>query len=203
MDVVGLVEGLIGPARCEGCGARRGALCVDCRARVAAPVATESVPGVDRVITPWAYEGAARELILALKLRGNRAAAGPLIDAMRAAVLGQGLLGDTIVWVPGRRADRRRRGFDHAEVLGRGLARRLGLPARPLLVRVTNPPDQASLGAAARRRNLQGAFGATSCRAGIVVVDELVTTGSTGAACARALRAAGATGIELVAPCRA
>jgi predicted amidophosphoribosyltransferase len=161
------------------------------------------IEGIDRILAPWTYGGAARSLILALKLRGNRAAAGPLVDALHREVLAEGVLGDVVTWVPGRRADRRRRGFDHAELLGRGLAAGIGLPARPLVVRLRNPPDQHSLSATRRRDNLDGAFGARPCAGGIVLVDDLVTTGATAAACARALRAAGAAGVELLTPCRA
>ena len=203
MDLVAALEGLVGPAKCEGCGARRGALCPACLLRIERAPAGPAVPGVDRVLAPWAYGGVARELILALKLRGNRAAAGPLVDAVHDAVLRSGLAAGVVAWVPGRAADRRRRGFDHAELIARGLARRIGVPAAPLIVRLASPPDQTSLGAAARRRNLAGAFGARPCSGGIAVADDLVTTGATGAACARALRSAGADAVELVAPCRA
>jgi predicted amidophosphoribosyltransferase len=203
VDLVTALESLVGPARCEGCGARRGALCPTCLLRVERVPSGPAVPGVDRVVAPWAYGGAARELILALKLRGNRAAAGPLVDAVHEAVLRSGLAAAVVTWVPGRAADRRRRGFDHAELIARGLARRIGLPARPLLVRLASPPDQTSLGAAARRRNLVGAFGSKPCSGSIAVADDLVTTGATGASCARALRSAGADAVELVAPCRA
>jgi predicted amidophosphoribosyltransferase len=203
VELVTAFEGLIGPASCEGCGARRGALCPPCLARVEAAGRGDPIVGIDRALVPWAYGGVARELILSLKLRGSRAAAGPLVDALHRAVLAVGLSGDVVTWVPGRPAERRRRGFDHAELIGRGLARRLGLPAVPLVVRLADPPDQTSLGAVARRRNLAGAFGAGPCSGGVVLADDLVTTGATAAACAKALRAAGATGVELVAPCRA
>jgi predicted amidophosphoribosyltransferase len=203
MDAVAALQTLFGPARCEGCGAYAGALCNECRARVARADPAPPIPGVDRALVPWAYAGAARRLILGLKLRGNRAAATPLVDAMRADVLARGLAGDVVTWVPGRPGDRRRRGFDHAELLGRTLAGRTGLRASPLLVRLKNPPDQASLGAAQRRVNLHGAFGGRSCKGLVVVVDDLVTTGATARACAAALRSAGATGVELIAPCRA
>lgn len=159
--------------------------------------------GVARTLVAWRYEGAARDLVLALKLRGIRAAADPLADAAAAAVHAAGLRGDVLAWVPCRASDERRRGFDHAELIARRLGERLGLPVRPLVVRLRNPPDQASLGRAARRANLAGTFGARPCGGRIVLVDDLVTTGATGAACAAALRAGGAAGVELVAPCRA
>jgi ComF family protein len=197
------LETLLGPPPCEGCGRHLGALCPRCRARLGSPTVSIPLHGVDRVLAHWAYEGAARSLILGLKLRGARSAARPLVAAMRAEVLARGLLGDAITWVPGRRRDVRRRGYDHAEVLGRGLAAALGLPATPLLRRIGDRADQTTLGGAERRTNLQGACAARPCSAGIVVVDDLITTGATAEACAEALRAGGAATVEVVVPCRA
>ncbi|MFN2524918.1 MAG: hypothetical protein ABR505_01425 [Actinomycetota bacterium] len=145
----------------------------------------------------------ARRLVLDLKVRGLQSAAEPLVAATHAFALARGLHGGVVTWVPGRRRDIRRRGFDHAEVLARGLARRLGLPAWPYLMRRAETPDQTSLGAADRRRSAAQAFSARRCAGAVVVVDDLVTTGATASACAAALRSAGARRIELVAACRA
>jgi predicted amidophosphoribosyltransferase len=178
-------------------------LCDGCTARVARASSGPSVRGVGRVLSPWAYEGPARALVLALKLEGSRSAAGPLVAAMVAEAIAGGVQSSLVAWVPGRARDRRRRGFDHAEVLGRGVARALGLGARPLLRLAREPPDQASLSAAARRRNLVGAFAATRCPEPVLLVDDVVTTGATAAACASALRAAGCPLVEVLAACRA
>jgi predicted amidophosphoribosyltransferase len=156
------------------------------------------VPWVRTVVAAWEYEDAARALILALKLEGRRDAAPPLAAAMAAAVATAGLRGDVVTWVPGRPADTRERGFDHAELLAGLVGPRIGLPVARLLLRRRSAPDQAGLNAAQRRRNLVGAFGATSCDGVVVVVDDLITTGATARACASALRRSGAQAVELV-----
>jgi competence protein ComFC len=194
--------GSVASAPCAGCGTARGPLCRRCRESVGRPLADGSVAAVDRVVAAWEYDGPARELVLALKLRDLGPAAGPLADAMAAAALRCGLLGGVLTWVPARPRDVRRRGYDHARVLAEEVGRRLGLPARALLRRIGDPPDQTALGAAARRRNLRGAFVARPCSGPIVLVDDLVTTGATATACARALRASGATAVEVLAACR-
>jgi predicted amidophosphoribosyltransferase len=166
------------------------------------PRAVGTVPAVDRVVAAWEYDGPPRDLVLALKLPGLAPAAAPLAGAMAAESLRCGLVGDVLTWVPARRRDIRRRGYDHARVLAEEVGRRLGLPARPLLRRARDRPDQTGLSADARRRNLRGAFVSIGCPDRIILVDDLVTTGATATACARALRASGAAGVEVLAACR-
>lgn len=158
---------------------------------------------------PWAYEGAARDLILALKLRAHRPAASVLGRHLAAWIQSVGTGASAVTWVPGRKRDTRIRGFDHAELIGREVGRRLGLPVVRTLRRTGARPDQTTLSASERRVNLQGAFGPLD-RAGplgrydkLLLVDDLVTTGATAAACARALKDGGTTHVEVAAPCRA
>lgn len=141
--------------------------------------------------------------MLDLKLRGRLGAAEPLADSLAHAIARTGLVADVLTWVPGRRRDIVRRGFDHAEVLARALETRLGLAALPLLTRAARRPDQATLAAAERRASAAGAFAAAPVRSRVAVVDDLITTGATAAACARALLEAGAAGVEIAAACSA
>jgi competence protein ComFC len=158
---------------------------------------------VDRALAAWVYEDAARVLVLDLKLRRDRSAAAPLVDAMRATVLQRGLAAELITWVPARRKDIRMRGFDHAEVLARGLGALLGLECRGLLRRTGAAADQTTLTAAQRWANLAGAFCARACPARVALVDDLITTGATASSCAVALRSRGALSVDAIAPCSA
>ncbi|MGH2790826.1 MAG: ComF family protein [Actinomycetota bacterium] len=190
------------PHRCAGCGVASQRLCPGCARALGSP-SVPRVPGAERVLVAFAYEGAARSLVLDLKLRGDRGAVQPLVTGLVRAVATTGLSADVLTWVPGRPRENRRRGLDHAGILATQLGRALGLPAVPLLRRSAERPDQTSLGAAERWANLQGAFTARSCRGAVGLVDDLVTTGATAATCAGALRGAGAAGIEVLAACSA
>lgn len=145
----------------------------------------------------------ARDLVLALKLRGKRTAADPLAYGVARSIQRGGSEATAITWVPGRKPETRRRGFDHAEAIARELARLVGLPVARMLERTGDRPDQTTLSGSARRQNLKGAFMASSATEKVMLVDDLVTTGSTAEACARALRDRGATYVEVAAPCRA
>ncbi|HEU4669313.1 MAG TPA: ComF family protein [Dyella sp.] len=112
-----------------------------------------------------------------------------------------------ILPVPLHRARLRQRGHNQALELARPLARALGLPLRhDLLLRPRATSAQSELDAAARRRNVRGAFAVRRHAVApghVAIVDDVMTTGSTLAECTRALRRAGARRVEVWALARA
>lgn len=195
---------MLGPPRCAGCGARAGWLCPRCRVDARSAPPDVAIKDVARTVATWAYEGGPRSLVLALKVRGLRSAADPLAEALAGSCRAARLSPDVVTWVPARRRDISRRGFDHAEVLARGVARRLGPPCRALLARSGRQPDQAGLDRARRLVNLQDAFKAREPVAGcVLLIDDLLTTGATASACGSALRAGGASEVDVAVVCRA
>ncbi len=144
------------------------------------------------------YDGALREILQAFKYDGRRALACRLGALMRDA--GAHLLrdADCVVPVPLHPWRRMRRGFNQADAL----ARELGPPVVQALWRTRATPPQTGLTAAARRRNLRGAFilspllrrrSRLRWLAGrvVVLVDDVRTTGATLNACAAVLLEAG------------
>jgi predicted amidophosphoribosyltransferase len=199
----------LAPPLCAACGGWAGTLeplCGPCRAtlRWLGPgVATaRGVP----VWAPLAYEGAARELVRALKFGGARRAA-PAMAAQIAANAPDGLLGGggTLVPVPVHPARARRRGYDHAGLLATALAERTALAAEACLERAGRDVPQVGRGRAAR---LTGPVGELRVRGGVraparaLLVDDVVTTGATLGACAAALRSGGSREVVAVAYAR-
>jgi ComF family protein len=149
-----------------------------------------------------AYEGVGRELVARLKYHNARAVVTRLAASMGALVADRPQPFAAVTWAPTTRERRRARGFDQAELLARGVARALGLPATALLRRA-NGPSQTGRPAAERR--LGPVFHVRRGRPvpeRVLLVDDVVTTGATLSAAARALRAAGATTVVGLAAAR-
>jgi len=162
------------------------------------PVSPNTAPGGLRLWSAVVYEGAARALVQGLKFRG---AAG-VADAMAARMVATapaGTFRGALVPVPLHPRRLRRRGFNQARVLAEALARRTGLPLADCLSRRGRPTTQVGRGRAERRAAPAGAFvarGRAPERA--LIVDDVATTCATLAACAAALRAAGASELAAV-----
>jgi ComF family protein len=149
-----------------------------------------------------AYGGIVRDALHALKYSGERRLADPLGAAMAARWAEAAVGGDLIAHVPVHAARRAARGFDQAALLARAAARPLGLPAVPALCRERATTPQFELGRDRRAANVAAAFAVDPARAAqvrdrwVVLVDDVVTTGSTLVACAEALLHAGAAAVS-------
>jgi len=114
---------------------------------------------------------------------------------------------DAIVPMPMHWRRRWSRGFNQADLLGRVLSRRLRVPLRDAVRRVTATSPQAGLTGAQRRANMSAAFAVKRHEAvrgkRILLIDDVFTTGATAGACARVLKRAGAAHVAVLTVARA
>ena len=159
--------------------------------------------GFEGARAPLRYEGVGKEIVHALKYRGYTGVADRLAAPLMAGVLDEGHRFDAVVPVPLHRSRLRRRGFNQAELLARGVARRINAPVSDTLEVVRRTRDQVDLSASERRENVAGAF-TSRCRlrGRILLVDDVFTTGATMSSCAEGLLRAGAREVDALSLCR-
>jgi predicted amidophosphoribosyltransferase len=157
-----------------------------------------AIAGVDGCAALLSYRGAARELVARAKYRNQRAGLRWLATGMAGLVRDESF--DVITWAPANPSHARRRGFDHGELLAKEVGRQLSTTAVSLLRRDRGAPLTGK--SAAQRQSgppLRATAAASLADATVLVVDDVITTGATLAAAARALRSIGATRIFAVA----
>jgi competence protein ComFC len=151
---------------------------------------------------PLKYEGVGEQIVHALKYRGYRRVVGRLAVPLMLQVLDEGGF-DAVVPVPLHRSRLRKRGFNQAELLARGIAEKIKATVSDTLEVVRSTRDQVELSAAQRRANVAGAYAATvPLRGKLLLVDDVFTTGATTSACATTLLRAGAREVHALTLCR-
>ncbi len=188
-------------ARCPGCALRLGLAAPHCAACLGTPWAFA------RTIAAFDYAPPADTLIRQLKTQLRLSAAPVLARLLAQAVWRQGATPPDmlLIPVPSSRASLRRRGMNPAAEIARGLAAQLALPLTcRALGRRRDTARQTALGRQARLRGAAGVFYGRQDLSGrhVGLVDDVMTTGSTAQAAARALLAAGAASVTVLVAAR-
>ncbi len=155
------------------------------------------------------YDGPLRDAIHALKYEGKPFLAKTLVGLLDRGYpfIDYGLY-DLLVPVPLHPKRLRERGFNQALVLGRAMARREGVPCMGFVLRKTRPSEpQIHLNPEEREKNVRGSFAVADPPKvrgkRVLLIDDVMTTGSTVDECARELSKAGATQVDVFTMARA
>lgn len=184
---------------CDNCGqpVKVGNLCENCQ---------QHPPVYSSCIAPLLYRYPVDTLTRRFK-NNSDLPAGRLLGMLLAETLGP-LLDNvaakpTVTWVPLHFTRRLQRGFNQSQELAVTVAGHLGLPLVSTLGRRYGGLDQKTQSADRRKENTRGLFSASNSLGGqILLIDDVITSGATVAACAEALLLAGADDVIVAAPAR-
>lgn len=220
-SISGFAIDLVYPRRCAGCGRRGSWLCSHCEQETALfappwchgcgipnvlPCACHALPDdVERIRSVGPFDGWLRGAVIQCKYHGEWARVSGLAPGLAAACETLRPF-DFLVPVPLHPTRMRQRGFNQSLLLARGVSDILQMPVEECIVRARRTDSQARLAAGERWQNVEGSIavkpGSEIAGRAYVLIDDVVTTGATLAACAAALKQAGAASVMAATVCR-
>ncbi len=177
---------------CQHCGrffsaGQTGIICEECRKN---PGSLEQI----RSVLP--YQDLARQIVNNLKYRQNRRLVEPMADYLSRIIQPESSHFQMIIPVPMFAGKLKKRGFNQAALLAEAVSARLGLPWNEGLKKLRDTHSQAGLGKQERLSNLQGSLSVESllelAGCNVLLIDDVLTTGSTLEACSQVLQQNGA-----------
>lgn len=199
---------LLFPPKCVLCGKtlheQETDFCGQCR--IDSPICQvnhrKKLPFLDSWLGVWYYEDSVRQSLLRYKFHGTRSYAQAYGRALAMKLQQEYPDGvDLLTWVPISPLRKFKRGYDQVELLAAAVAAELEMEAVPLLKKIRhNKPQSGIQGDAQRRANVLGAYRVINPETvkdkKILLLDDIITTGSTVSECARMLLTAGAKEIH-------
>ena len=220
-----MLQEVVFPTRCVSCSSPDSWLCARCLDNTgllvvdrcwlcAAPfeeeilcrICTHFQPAFERILVERPFDGPLRHAIHRFKFESGRSLAATLAATM-SSTIGELSPDTAVVPVPLHHTRLNERGYNQSSLLARLLAVQYGLQlTERVMVRIRDTKAQMSLRPDERRRNVRGAFATIAgveVPKSVLLVDDVVTTGSTVDECARVLKAAGAERVTVAAVARA
>ena len=203
MGILAAITDLLFPPKCMFCRkilrGGDGAACRACEAELTGHDDVRTGTYFSRCVIPMAYEGKVRDAIIRFKFQDQPGYATEfgriLAKCIQNEFAGQY---DLITWIPVSGQRLKKRGYDQAMLLAMAAALELGDVAVETLRKTADNPAQSSLtDAAARKTNVQGAYTVPEPELiegkRVLLIDDIITTGSTLDEASRTLLASGAS----------
>lgn len=215
MSVFDSLLAIIAPHNCLNCGREPYLICVHCRHLLKPPLQScylclhftsggqictrcKVHTPLDSVYAVSRYEGVSKQLVWSLKYSGTQSAAKLIASELTRVLPYKNRESWVIVPVPTASRRARQRGYDQANLIARELSRLTGLPCRKLLTR-HGQTHQVGASRGQRKSQLRGVFrvkATVKLPTKVILVDDVLTTGSTLREAAKVLRHRGVEHIE-------
>ena len=137
------------------------------------------IDGLDDLIVSSTYSGLMRRLIIDFKFKGKLSYKEIISEIMLEKILEKNLKDEVITFVPMHRKKERERGYNQSEILAREIAKSLDLKCEEVFEKVLDTKYQVGLEKLEREDNIKGAFRVKTFPQEIIVIDDVITTGST------------------------
>lgn len=196
---------LIYPPKCPFCGClleKGHLLCPECEGKLpwlSGNRAERKVELTGGCVSVAEYDDRVKKAIHAFKFHGKSARSGAFGLLIAQAVRDSGLTADLITWPPLSKKRLRKRGYDQAHLLAEKVGKELALPVLRTLKKAHRPAQSELNDKAHRRANVLGAYTAVNPETfrgkRVLLIDDVLTTGSTLSECAKVLRLAGAEAV--------
>ena len=201
MKIINWFISLLYPRKCPFCRRlidEQDRICKSCKSKL--PFITHRPPRtlehIRECYSALSYEGTVRDSLLRYKFHGAVAYAEIYGDFLTKCIDENAITCDIITWVPLSRGRLRKRGYDQARILAEYVSDKTGIECAQLLRKKRNNRAQSSISdAATRRKNVKGVYelaGEPPYAKTILLIDDIVTTGSSMSECAKVLKSAGA-----------
>jgi len=149
------------------------------------------IEGVDEVIVASNYFGVVRKLILDFKFAGKMEYADYIADIMAESLIKHKLYTGVITFVPMYRDKEFQKGYNHAELIAKSISNKIDMEFVKVFEKIRNTREQHGLHKDKRHENLKDSFKVVNIRDEIIIVDDIITTGSTIAELAKVARKSG------------
>ena len=183
-------------AICEHCGRKtiqNETYCLSCK---------ENFINIDKARSSFCYEKPISFLIQKYKYSGKKYLADLFAHYLFITLTENMLTADYIVFVPMTEKSLKQRGFNHGQLLAEKLSEKTGIPCLDIIKKIKETPRQAKLTRGERLKNLKGCFRLTKRKIisgkNVLIVDDVLTTGSTSETIAKILKKANAKTVNLL-----
>lgn len=183
---------------CPICGkiVKNYGLCPDCYELVNKnPTFYYDIEGLDDLIVSSTYAGIMRRLIIDFKFKGKLSYGEIISEIMIEKLLERNLSEVVLTFVPMHPRRERERGYNQSKILSETIAKKLDLKCQEVFEKVKDTKFQVGLKKDQRQENLKNAFVVKKAPEEIMIVDDVITTGTT---ISELVKVAKASGIKKV-----